>query len=141
VLAAHADGADFRLALTRAANEAAAKPEAAASLDAKSFASLVKLESAGSLTATQAKSVLAEMLDKGGEPAEIAKTLGFEALETGAIDVVLDGVIAEHPSEWGRFLAGDEKVTQFFLGQVMRETRGRANGKVVAEALAARKSG
>jgi aspartyl-tRNA(Asn)/glutamyl-tRNA(Gln) amidotransferase subunit B len=141
VLAANADGADFRLALTRAANEAAAKPEAALGLDPQAFSSLIKLESAGSLTATQAKAVLAEMLDNGGEPAAIAKTLGFEALASGAIDEVLDGVIAEHPSEWERFLDGDEKVTQFFLGQVMRATRGRANGKVVAEALAARKAG
>jgi len=140
VLEAHADGADFRLALTRAANEAAAEPEAAAALDAHSFASLIKLESAGSLTATQAKAVLAEMLSHGGEPAEIAKSLGYEALSTGAIDEVLDGIIAEHQSEWDRFLAGDEKVTQFFLGQVMRATQGRANGKVVAEALSARKS-
>jgi aspartyl-tRNA(Asn)/glutamyl-tRNA(Gln) amidotransferase subunit B len=139
VLAAHADGADLRLALTRAANEAAAKPAAAAALDAGAFSSLIKLESAGSLTATQAKAVLSEMLENGGEPAAIAKTLGFEALESGAIDEVLDGVIAEHPSEWERFLAGDEKVTQFFLGQVMRATKGRANGKVVAEALSARK--
>jgi aspartyl-tRNA(Asn)/glutamyl-tRNA(Gln) amidotransferase subunit B len=140
VLAAHADGANLRLALTRAANEAAAKPESAAVLDARAFASLIKLESAGSLTATQAKAVLSEMLENGGEPATIANTLGFEALESGAIDEVLDGVIAEHPSEWERFLAGDEKVTQFFLGQVMRATKGRANGKVVAEALAARKA-
>jgi aspartyl-tRNA(Asn)/glutamyl-tRNA(Gln) amidotransferase subunit B len=140
VLAAHADGADLRLALTRASNEAAAKPEAAAALDAGTFASLIKLESAGSLTATQAKAVLAEMLENGGKPAAIAQTLGFEALESGAIDEVLDGIIAEHPSEWERFLAGDEKVTQFFLGQVMRATKGRANGKVVAEALSARKS-
>jgi aspartyl-tRNA(Asn)/glutamyl-tRNA(Gln) amidotransferase subunit B len=109
-------------------------------LDARAFASLIKLESAGSLTATQAKAVLSEMLENGGEPATIANTLGFEALESGAIDEVLDGVIAEHPSEWERFLAGDEKVTQFFLGQVMRATKGRANGKVVAEALAARKA-
>jgi aspartyl-tRNA(Asn)/glutamyl-tRNA(Gln) amidotransferase subunit B len=140
VLAAHEDGAEFRLALTRAANEAAAKPEAAAALDAGSFASLVKLESAGTLTATQAKAVLAEMLEHGGEPAAIADSLGFQALESGAVDEVLDAVISEHPSEWDRFVAGDEKVTQFFLGQVMRATKGRANGKAVAEALAARKA-
>jgi aspartyl-tRNA(Asn)/glutamyl-tRNA(Gln) amidotransferase subunit B len=79
------------------------------------------------------------MLLHGGEPAAIAKTLGYEELATGAIDEVLDAVIAEHPSEWERFLGGDEKVTQFFLGQVMKATKGRANGKVVAEALAARK--
>ena len=140
VTAAHDAGADFRLALARAANEAAAKPDAAIALDPATFASLIKLESSGTLSATQAKSVLAEMLEHGGDPGAIATALGFEALADDALDGVLDEIIDAHPAEWARYLDGDEKVTQFFLGQVMRQTRGRANGKVVAEALATRRS-
>ena len=139
VIAAHEAGADFRLALARAANEAAAKPEAALGLEPAAFSALIRLESAGTLSATQAKAVLAELLEHGGDPAEIAKRLGYEAMAEDALDDVLDAVIAAHPAEWGRFLEGDEKVTQFLLGQVMRETKGRANGRVVAEALALRR--
>ena len=140
VIAAHVAGADFRLALARAANEAAAKPEAALNLSPQAFASLIVLESSGALSATQAKQVLAEMLENGGDPKEIAARLGFEALADDEVARLLDELVAANPNEWTRFLGGDEKVTQFFLGQVMRATKGRANGKVVAEELARRKS-
>jgi aspartyl-tRNA(Asn)/glutamyl-tRNA(Gln) amidotransferase subunit B len=141
VIAAHDEGADFRLALARAANEAAAKPEAALLLEPSAFASLVSLESSAALSATQAKQVLAEMLEGGGDPSAIAARLGFEALADDEVARILDAIVAANPAEWTRFLDGDEKVTQFFLGQVMRSTKGRANGKVVAEELARRKNG
>jgi aspartyl-tRNA(Asn)/glutamyl-tRNA(Gln) amidotransferase subunit B len=139
VIAAFDEGADFRLALARAANEAAAKAEAALRLAPAAFAALIVLESSGSLSATQAKQVLAEMLESGGEPKEIAARLGFEALGDDAVATILDEIIASNAPEWARFLDGDEKVTQFFLGQVMRATKGRANGKLVAEELSRRK--
>ncbi len=68
---------------TRAANDAAAKADAARALEPSAFAALVRLESAGTLSATQSKAVLAELLDGDGEadPEEIARRLGFEALE------------------------------------------------------------
>jgi aspartyl-tRNA(Asn)/glutamyl-tRNA(Gln) amidotransferase subunit B len=140
VLAAYDHGADLRLALARAANEAAARPAAALALDPAAFASLVRLEADGSLSATQSKAVLAELLEHGGDPAAIAASLGFEALEDDALQGVLGEIIEANPAEWARFLDGDEKVAQFFLGLVMRATRGRANGKVVAAALAERKT-
>jgi aspartyl-tRNA(Asn)/glutamyl-tRNA(Gln) amidotransferase subunit B len=132
-------GADGRLALARAANEAAAKPDAARRLDAKQFAALIGLEISGALSATQVKTVLSVMLDEGGEPKEIASRLGFESLEASQLDEVVEGVIAEHPEEWARYVAGDAKVEQFLTGQVMRRTRGRANGKLVAESFARRR--
>ena len=132
-------GADARLTLARVANEAAQDPEAARSLEATRLAALIALESSGSLTATQSKAVLGELLTSGGDPAAIASRLGFEALGEDSTDQVIDTVIAAHPAEWQRFCAGDEKVTQFLLGQVMRETKGRANGKAVAASLAKRK--
>jgi aspartyl-tRNA(Asn)/glutamyl-tRNA(Gln) amidotransferase subunit B len=139
VVAAIDAGADARLALARAANEAAARPEDALKLDAAAFRALIDLESSGKLSATQSKTVLAEMLAGGGAPAEIAARLNFEAMDDHALDDVLDAVIAANPVEWARYLEGDEKVAQFLAGQVMRETKGKANGKVVAEAFAKRK--
>ena len=134
-------GADARLALARAANEAAARPERARHLDAGSFASLLELESAGTLSATQSKAVLAALLDEGGDPREIARRLGYEALDASELDRLVDEVIEANPAEWGRYLAGDEKVSGFLLGQVMRNSGGRANGKLVAEAFARRRTG
>ena len=47
--------------------------------------------------------------------------------------------IAAHPAEWARYLGGEEKVAQLLTGLVMKSTKGRANGKAVAAALAARR--
>jgi aspartyl-tRNA(Asn)/glutamyl-tRNA(Gln) amidotransferase subunit B len=136
-----AAGADARLALARAANEAAASPQAAKKLDPGSFAALLKMESSGQLSATQSKQVLAELMSNGGEPAEIAGRLGFERMDTSALELIVDEVIAANPQEWSRFRDGDEKVAQFLFGQVMRASRGKANGKVVAEVFASRRNG
>ncbi len=140
VAAAAGAGADARLALARASNEAANRPDEARALDPAAFAELVKLEAAGKLSATQSKSVLAAMLEDGGEPAQIATRLGFEALDPAELEAAVDAAIAAHPAEWDRYRQGDAKVAQFLLGAVMRSTRGRANGKAVAALLEARRN-
>ncbi|MGA2209615.1 MAG: Asp-tRNA(Asn)/Glu-tRNA(Gln) amidotransferase subunit GatB [Acidimicrobiales bacterium] len=139
VLAVVAAGADARLALARTANEAAAKADGARGLDAAAFAGLLGMEAAGKLSPTQAKTVLVELIDAGGEPGEIARRLGFEAMDTSEIDTLVDELIASHPAEWERYCAGDAKVASFLMGQVMRATKGKANGRVVTEALEARR--
>lgn len=103
------------------------------------FAELVALELAGKLTATQTKTVLADMIDTGDAPADIAARNGFEAMDTGALESVVDGLIADNPAEWQRFCDGDGKVTGFFVGQVMKATQGKADGKAVTALLNARK--
>jgi aspartyl-tRNA(Asn)/glutamyl-tRNA(Gln) amidotransferase subunit B len=132
-------GADPRLALARAANEAAANPEAARQLAPKVFADLLKMEASGQLSATQSKEVLAQLMDKGGDPAKIAKRLGYEQMDSSALGAMVDDVIAAHPQEWQRYRDGDDKVAQFLSGQVMKASRGQANGKLVAEAFASRR--
>jgi aspartyl-tRNA(Asn)/glutamyl-tRNA(Gln) amidotransferase subunit B len=139
VLGAIDAGADPKLAVNRAANEAAAHPEAARRLDPRTFATLLSMETSGRLSATQAKTVLGQILEEGGDPAEIARARGFEGLSEDALAEVVDKVLAAHPDEWERYRAGDPKVSQFLVGQVMRETRGKANGKAVMALFAARK--
>ncbi len=139
VLGAIDAGADPKLAVNRAANEAAAHPEAARGLDPSAFAALLSMETSGRLSATQAKTVLAQMLEKGGDPTDIARARGFEGLSEEALAETVDKIVAAHPEEWERYRAGDPKVSQFLVGQVMRETRGKANGKAVMALLAARK--
>ncbi|HPU39937.1 MAG TPA: Asp-tRNA(Asn)/Glu-tRNA(Gln) amidotransferase subunit GatB, partial [Microthrixaceae bacterium] len=104
------------------------------------FAELVSMEVDGKLTATQTKAVLAEMIDTGDAPADIAARNGFEAMDSGALESVVDGLIAEHPDEWQRFCDGDGKVTGFFVGKVMKATQGKADGKAVTALLNARKA-
>ncbi len=135
--AVHA-GADPKHALNRAANELAAQGEKAATLAPESFAALLSLEASGALSATQAKAVLAELVSSGGEPSVVARKLGFEQLADDELSSVIDAVIAGHPEEWERYADGDKKVAGFLMGEVMKATRGRANGKVVAQAFTAR---
>jgi aspartyl-tRNA(Asn)/glutamyl-tRNA(Gln) amidotransferase subunit B len=129
---------DASLALSRAANEVAGEAGRGA-LTTEAFVATVALEQRGELSATQAKTVLAALMDKGGEPSAIAKALGFEAMGDDALAAVVDDLIAAHPDEFQRFRDGDDKVSQFFIGQVMKATKGQANGKAVVAALQARR--
>jgi len=135
VTAAAAGGADAGLALARAANEAAADVDAALRLDTAAFTTLVRMEQEATLSATQAKAVLAAMLESGGDPAEIARAKGFEALEESSLATVVAEVVAAHPDEWQRYVEGEDKLVGFFTGKVMRATENRANGKAVAAEL------
>ena len=75
------------------------------------------------------------MLENGGDPAEIARRRGFEALDTGSLASVVAEVVAAHPGEWERYVGGDDKLVGFFTGHVMQATDGRADGKAVAAEL------
>jgi aspartyl-tRNA(Asn)/glutamyl-tRNA(Gln) amidotransferase subunit B len=138
VLAAIAAGADGRLAMSRAANELANR----AAPDPVAFAKVLRMEGDGRLTATQAKAVLAELADTGGDPEAIARARGFEALAGDVVAEAVDAAISASPEEWERYAAGEAKLAGFFVGKVMAATRGQADGKAVTallrERLAAR---
>jgi aspartyl-tRNA(Asn)/glutamyl-tRNA(Gln) amidotransferase subunit B len=135
VLGAVAAGADARLALNRAANEVAAALDHVRNLTPDAFTRLLRMEGEGVLTATQSKQVLASLLAEGGDPEEIARARGFEAMAGDELAGAVDAVIAAHPAEWTRFKDGDGKVTGFFVGQVMKATGGKADGKAVTALL------
>ncbi len=113
-------------------------------LTPESFAGLVRMETGGELSSTQTKAVLAEMVSSGGNATDIAAEMGFEAMDTGELDAMLDSLIEENPDQWARFCgddAGDaKKMSGFFTGQIMKATKGQADGKVVAQLLNSRKS-
>jgi aspartyl-tRNA(Asn)/glutamyl-tRNA(Gln) amidotransferase subunit B len=131
-----AGGAPARL-LVHAENNLA---DGTGRLDASSFAALTTMEAGGALTATQAKTVLHELVAAGGDPAEIAAAKGFEAMDDGALAAIVDELIAANPEPFQRFKEGDAKVTGFFVGQVMKATQGKADGKVVTRLLQERAS-
>ncbi len=143
--------ADFALAAIGAGGDAARVivhlnnnlADGVGQLTPEAFAALTTMETGGELSSTQTKEVLGELVAKGGEPAAIAAAKGFEAMDTGELDGMLDQLIADHPEEWARFTGGDEgdqkKMAGFFTGQIMKATRGQADGKVVAQLLNSRK--
>jgi aspartyl-tRNA(Asn)/glutamyl-tRNA(Gln) amidotransferase subunit B len=141
-LAAIGAGGDPGRVLTHVEHNLAV--EGADRLDAGAFARLVQMETGGELTATQAKQVLAEMVETGAAPDDVARARGFEAMGADALAAVVDEVIAAHPEEWTTFTTGDDKargkLTGYFVGQVMKATRGQADGKAVTQLLRDRAS-
>ncbi|HXQ58805.1 MAG TPA: Asp-tRNA(Asn)/Glu-tRNA(Gln) amidotransferase subunit GatB [Acidimicrobiales bacterium] len=127
------------LALARTANEASADPERARALDPSAYTKLLRMEQDGALSATQAKDVLGDLLEKGGDPAQWASSHGYEALAADSLAAVIDELSAAHPDEWARYLEGDDKLTGFFTGKAMDATDKKANGKAVAAELRRRR--
>ena len=108
-------------------------------MDPAMFAKLVQMDVAGALSSTQTKTVLAELVENGGDPSTIADTRGFKAMDTGELDSLVDQLIADSPDEWQRFCDGDPKITGYFVGKVMKATQGKADGKLVTALLNDRK--
>jgi aspartyl-tRNA(Asn)/glutamyl-tRNA(Gln) amidotransferase subunit B len=139
VLAALDAGLDGALALARAANELAGDIEHLTNLTFDAFVATLTMESSGALSATQAKSVLAALLAHGGDPAAVATAKGFQQLSSDSLEATVAALIEENPDEWARYRDGDEKLAQFFIGQVMKLTKGQANGKSVIAELQSRR--
>ena len=141
-LDAIAAGGEGRRILTHIEHNLAT--DGAGALDPAAFARLVGLELGGQLTATQAKTVLADMVASGRDPEVIAAELGFEAMDASELEAIIDSLIVESPGEWAEFCAGDEKkrgkLQGFFTGKVMKATKGQADGKAVAAILEARRA-
>jgi aspartyl-tRNA(Asn)/glutamyl-tRNA(Gln) amidotransferase subunit B len=134
-----AGGGDAGLAVRRLANEVAARIDSIDRLSAPSFARLVALESGASLTTAQARTVLARLLEAGGDPEAVAAELGYEAMDTGDLEALIDGVIKNHPGEWERYLAGEDKLSGFFIGRVKSASDGKADLTVVSSMLKSRR--
>jgi aspartyl-tRNA(Asn)/glutamyl-tRNA(Gln) amidotransferase subunit B len=110
-------------------------------VDAAHLATLTQMELRGDLTATQAKQVLAEMVAGGGDPVAIAAAKGFEAMDSSALEALVDQTITELPDVWAKFCAGEGKAAGALVGAVMKASKGQADGKAVTALLQARKNG
>jgi aspartyl-tRNA(Asn)/glutamyl-tRNA(Gln) amidotransferase subunit B len=116
--------------------------DGASVLRPKRLAELTRLEMAGTVTATQAKAVLGDVIAGGGDvdPATVAADKGFEAMDTTALETAVDDAIAANAGAWQKYMAGDDKVAGAFVGAVMKASKGRADGKAVTALLQARRA-
>ena len=98
---------------------------------------LVKLTSSDAISSKQAKQVFAAVIEEDKDPATIVEERGMKQVsDTGAIEVVVDEVIAANPDEVARYKDGNTKVIGFFVGQCMKKMRGQGNPKLINETLA-----
>jgi aspartyl-tRNA(Asn)/glutamyl-tRNA(Gln) amidotransferase subunit B len=103
---------------------------------AADVAALTKLETSGAVTATQAKTILAEIVaNGGGDAAAIAKAHGFEAMDSGALEAIVDQVIADNAGAWAKYVGGEDKAMGALVGAAMKASKGKADGKAVTALL------
>jgi aspartyl-tRNA(Asn)/glutamyl-tRNA(Gln) amidotransferase subunit B len=104
-----------------------------------SLVGLIKLVDGGTITHTTAKEVLEIMFETGRSAADIVDEKGLAQIsDTGALEALVDKVLSESPQEVQTYLGGKEGLMGWFVGQVMRETKGQANAQIVTELLRAR---
>ena len=97
---------------------------------------LVRLIDEGTISGKQGKDVLVEMFRSGKTAAAIVEERGLSQVsDTGEIDGVIDEVIAANPKQVEQFRGGKEGLFGFFVGQVMKASKGKANPQVVNERL------
>ncbi len=143
-----ADGRDPRLAanwlttelfgaLNRAGLSLSKSP-----VDAGALGELIDLVADGTISGRSAKDVFAEMFETGQAAEAIVDARGLRQLSDGtAITALVDTVLAEHGDKVAEYRSGKVKLLGFFVGQVMKQTRGTANPQLVNEILRGRLAG
>jgi glutaminyl-tRNA synthetase len=99
---------------------------------AKQIAQLVKMVNDETISSKIAKQVFEEMVKSGEKPTEIVEAKGLVQISDPAIILpMIDEVIAKNPENVEKFRAGNTKLLGFFVGQVLKATKGKGNPKVV----------
>jgi glutaminyl-tRNA synthetase len=116
--------------LPREARERAAE----LSVTGRALGQLVEMVETAQLSGSAARAVLAELLESGGDPAEIVERRGLRQLsDAGALRGVVAQVLASNSAKVAEYRGGRSGLLGFFIGQVMGRTGGRANPAVVRE--------
>jgi aspartyl-tRNA(Asn)/glutamyl-tRNA(Gln) amidotransferase subunit B len=127
--------------LTRLLNEENVTVDACPLRPAR-LAGMLRLLDEGTISSSMAKTVFAEMYRTGKDAGTVVREKGLTQIsDEGVIEKVVDEVLEAHPGEIERFRAGEEKLMGFFVGQVMKLTKGKANPRAVNETLRKRLKG
>ncbi|MBC7968786.1 MAG: Asp-tRNA(Asn)/Glu-tRNA(Gln) amidotransferase GatCAB subunit B, partial [Verrucomicrobia bacterium] len=106
------------------------------------LAELIGLIDSGTISNKIAKDILPELLTQGGSPKALIERKGLiQISDTGAIEAAIEAVIAAHPKELEMYRSGKTKMLGFFVGQVMKQTGGRADPKLTNQLLAKQLNG
>jgi aspartyl-tRNA(Asn)/glutamyl-tRNA(Gln) amidotransferase subunit B len=103
---------------------------------AKQIGGLVALIKDNTISGKIAKDVFAEMYATGQDAGRIVEEKGLKQItDTGAIEAIIDKIIAANPDNVAGYKAGKDKLFGFFVGQVMKETGGKANPAIINDLL------
>ena len=109
-------------------------------LSPEALAELLQLLDAGTINGPTAKELLPELFEKGGMPKALVEARGLaQVSDTGALKAMVEAAIAANPKSVADYKAGKKAAAGFFVGQVMKASKGKADpkvvGRLVAEAL------
>ncbi|MDE3108654.1 MAG: Asp-tRNA(Asn)/Glu-tRNA(Gln) amidotransferase subunit GatB [Acidobacteriota bacterium] len=105
-------------------------------LPAPALAELIVNVENGQITAASGKKVFAKMFETGKSAAEVIAAEGLSQIsDPGAIERIARDVVQKNPRNVAKYRSGNEGVFKFFVGQVMRETRGQANPQLVNDVV------
>lgn len=96
---------------------------------------LLGLVAQGKISGKMAKEFFEAMYATGADPAELLKQKGGQITDASALEAIIAEIIAKHPGPLAEYRGGKETAFNFFVGQVMRATKGKANPAVVGEIL------
>jgi glutaminyl-tRNA synthetase len=106
------------------------------------LAELVALVEGGTVSSSAGREVLAEMARSGAAPSDIVASRGLEQVsDPGELEAVVDRVLAANPGKVQELRDGKTGLLGFFIGQVMKETRGAANPGLTKELVERRVAG
>ncbi len=105
-------------------------------VSADTFSQLLKMLEDGTINANAAKTVFEQMAETGGAPETIVKEKGLEQVsDQSQLEGLVIQTIEENPEEAAAYRDGKTKLFSFFMGQMMKKTRGKADPKIVAPLL------
>ena len=140
-----ADGADAKLAANWMMGDLAKNLNAEGKtieespVDAKRLGQMIALISKGTISSKIAKKVFTEMWTSPDAPEKIVKDKGLvQITDTKAIEAIVDAVIAANPKPVEDYKAGNKKAIGALVGQVMKQSKGKANPGMVNQLLAAK---
>ena len=100
------------------------------------FAELINFLTRGEINQKAGRIVLESMFADGGNPAEIIAAKSLKAIQdSGELEKVLTQILEKHPQTIEKIKAGETKLIDFLIGQVMQATRGKANPKKIHELI------
>lgn len=105
-------------------------------VSAENLGKLIKMINENIISGKIAKEIFPEMLKANQDPNEIVKEKNLiQITDTSEIEKAIDKILSANPKQVEEFLSGKDKVLGFFVGQIMKETKGKANPGIVNELL------
>jgi len=102
----------------------------------ENLAEMIVMLRENKINSSAAQTILGKMLKKGGDPSQIAEDLDLiQISDDKEIEAVVEKVVKKNPKAVEKYKNGEEKILQFLVGQVMKETKGKADPRLAQDVL------